>query len=106
MTVMLERGRIRRRLDGNLRCYPRTMKSAPKTVDPNVGVAPVSAATGMGRPGGKVLTEADVPALLLGGSSFAEVDALQLTSSQRLEEIARELVDSHRLPAERFSFLR
>lgn len=82
------------------------MSGAAKMVDPNVGVAPVSVATGMGRPGGKVLTEADVPDLLLGGSSFAAVDALQLTSSQRLEEIARELVDSHRLPAERFSFLR
>jgi hypothetical protein len=82
------------------------MNGAAKIVDPNVGVAPVSAATGMGRPGGKVLTEADVPDLLTGGSSFAAVEALQLTSSQRLEEIARELVDSHRLPAERFSFLR
>jgi hypothetical protein len=82
------------------------MSGAAKTIDPNVGVASVSVATSMGRPGGKVLTEADVPDLLVGGSSFAEVDALQLTSSQRLEEIARELVDSHRLPAERFSFLR
>jgi hypothetical protein len=75
-------------------------------LDPNVGVAPVSVATGYGRPGGKVLTEADVSDLLLGGSSFEEIDALQLTSSQRLEEIARELVHAHRLPAERFSFLR
>jgi hypothetical protein len=82
------------------------MSGAAKIVDLDVGVAPVSAATGMGRPGGKVLTEADVPDLLVGGSSFAEVDALQLTSAQRLEQIARELVRSNRLPAERFSFLR
>lgn len=82
------------------------MSGAAKEIDPNVGVAPVSVATGMGRPGGKVLTEADVPDLLLGGGSFEAIDALQLTSSERLEEIVRELVDSHRLPAERFSFLR
>lgn len=82
------------------------MTGAAKMIDFNVGVAPVSVATGMGRPGGKVLTEADVPDLLLGGSSFAAVDALQLTSSQRLEEIVRELVESRSLPAERFSFLR
>jgi len=44
--------------------------------------------------------------LLLGGSTFEEVDALQLTSPERLEEIARELVHSHSVPAERFTFLR
>lgn len=82
------------------------MSNDVKTADPSIGVAPVSVATGYGRPGGKVLTEADVRDLLLGGSSFEEVDALGLTSSDRLEEIARELVHSHHVPADRFTFIR
>ena len=74
--------------------------------DPTVGVAPVTVATSFGQPGGHVFTEADIPALLVEGSSFEEIAALQLASLHRLEEIAQELVRSGELPSERFSFLK
>jgi hypothetical protein len=81
--------------------------SAPtkQAADPSVGVAPVSVATTYGQPGGHVLTEADVPELLLGGRPFEEIAALQLTSASRLRQIAERLVREGRLPAERFDFL-
>jgi hypothetical protein len=75
-------------------------------VDPSSGVALASVATSFGQPGGHVLTEEDVPQLLTEGSSFEEVAALQLTTRSRLEEIARRLVESGSLPAERFTFER
>lgn len=77
--------------------------SLKAVADPTVGVAPVTVATSFGQPGGQVLTEADVPALLVEGSSFEEIAALELVPRPRLEEIAKELVRSGDLPAERFS---
>lgn len=77
-----------------------------KLVDPKSGVAPVSVATSFGQPGGRVLTKDDIPELLIKGSSFEDIAALQLTSRPQLEKIAKRLVRVGTLPQERFSFLR
>jgi hypothetical protein len=77
--------------------------SLKAVADPAIGVASVAVATSSGQPGGQVLTEADVPALLVEGSSFEEIAALQLVTVPRLEEIAKELVQSGELPADRFT---
>lgn len=79
--------------------------SLKAVADPTVGVAPVTVATSFGQPGGQVLTEADVPALLVEGSSFEEIAALQLVPLTRLEEITEELIRSGEVPAERFTVL-
>ncbi len=75
-------------------------------LDPNAGVAPVSVATSAGRPGGHVLTEADIPELLDKGTPFEAIATMQLTSRKRLEEIARGMASADKLPSERFSFKR
>jgi hypothetical protein len=83
-----------------------SMSAAQKVVpDPRSGVAAAAVATTMGQPGGHVLTEDDLAQLLLEGTPFEEVLALELTSPEGLKGIARELVAAGRLPAERFSFL-
>jgi hypothetical protein len=75
-------------------------------LDPNAGVAPVSVATSVGRPGGHVLTEADIPELLGNGTPLDEIATMQLTSLERLEEIALGMVSAGKLSPERFSFKR
>lgn len=64
------------------------LKSVP---DPKEGVASSAVATSLGQPGGHVLTEEDIPALLEEGMPRDEIEALQLVSRERLEEIVNEL---------------
>ena len=52
-----------------------------------------------------MLTEDDVPQLLIEGTPFEEVVALELAPPKQVESIARDLVAADRLPSERFSFL-
>lgn len=82
------------------------MSFAAEKLDPKSGVARAAVASSLGQPGGHVLTEADIPRLLIEGSTFAEVAALQLTPEAKLRKIAADLVDAGDLPEELFSFLR
>jgi hypothetical protein len=77
-----------------------------RVVDPKSGVAPVSVATSFGQPGGRVLTKEDIPELLVKGSSFEDIAALQLTSRPQLEKIAVGLVRAGALPRDHFTFIR
>lgn len=83
------------------------MKSEGNTVpDPTTGVAGTAIATSIGQPGGHVLTEADIPELIIEGSPLDEILALELASPEHVEEIVKELVDKGLVPAERFTFIR
>jgi hypothetical protein len=64
--------------------------------DPKEGVASSAVATSLGQPGGHVLSEDDIPALLAEGIPRDEIEALQLASPERLEEIVNELAQKAR----------
>ncbi len=80
------------------------MSFATKTPpDPASGVAPASVATSYGQPGGKVLTEDDIPGLLADGRPVDEIDALQIVPTERLEEIVRQLESNASQPEDSIS---
>ena len=74
--------------------------------DPRTGVAGTAVATTMGQPGGGVLTAADVPELIKEGTPLDEIIALELTSREEVERIARELVEQGKASPDQSELIR